>query len=190
MRASIHTGTITIILLIYSLTTFSQSKVDRAFNNYKTSESASLDLSKARLKTIPIPVFELKDIAVLDLRKNKLETLPIEIEKLKKLNALDLSSNRLRSIPSAICQLKNLNHLVLGNNPISVLPSCIGELKMLRMLDVWGTEILWLPESLQKIEGLTIDLQGVSMNKGRQKELTETFPNVTFKLSAPCDCPD
>lgn len=96
----------------------SMSDLAIAIRHCKRSRSSKLDLSSRELKSLPVEIWDLKNLEELDLSNNKLDTLDEKIGGLTGLKFLDLSNNNLLSLPRTILGLKALVNLNVSYNPL------------------------------------------------------------------------
>jgi Leucine-rich repeat (LRR) protein len=144
-----------------------------------------LSLSNKSLKSIPLSVFELKNLQFLDLRNNQISSIPNEILQLKnlqflvmannelqiipaflnqmlQLKSLDISENRLMSLPNGLNALKNLEELNIENNRFQKIPEEVCKIGSLQILKIWGNPVNEAPKglcSISKLEELFIDTE-------------------------------
>jgi len=123
-------------------------------------EHKTSDLSLADLELESCPnIFhypELQHLKILDLSKNKLRELPISIGLLKNLQSLDVCNNQLKELPLSIGLLKNLEDCALSHNNFIVLPESIGLLTNLKILSLNNNFFKALPESMCLLKNLQI----------------------------------
>ncbi|CDP17163.1 unnamed protein product [Coffea canephora] len=98
-----------------------------------------LDLRKAGLQKISVPVDHLKHLRYINLSENKIQRLPEGICKLLALQTLKLiNCDELRELPSGLKNLINLRHLDLNTwGKLEVMPSKLGRLTNLLTLYVF-----------------------------------------------------
>lgn len=132
------------------------------------------------LETIPVSLFDLKNLAEVDLSNNVLCSIPDAIGTLTNLTHLvlrnnvltdndfpkdlsglahnlkylNLSGNNLTSIPPPILQLTGLRDLFIGGNQIEEVPPGIKELSRLRFLYLGGNLLRKLPAEICRLEHL------------------------------------
>lgn len=92
-----------------------------------------LNFSHNYLGSLPITLFQFKNLKELDLRDNKLSCLPDNLGDLKELELADFSENNLTELPQSIGRLKKLITLRISHNKIKQLPWLINnkELKFI-----------------------------------------------------------
>ena len=95
------------------------------------------------------------NLASLNLSRNKLRNLPVEINQLSKLQFLNLYYNRLQKFPQIVTQLPNLQQLHLDNNQIRSLSVTIKNLIKLEQLWLGGNFLRQLPIELGQLTSLT-----------------------------------
>jgi Leucine-rich repeat (LRR) protein len=94
------------------------------------------------LTTVPMEVFDRRDLRVLDVSHNTLTgALPAEVRHLQNLHTLDLSDNTFTGVPAEVGQLSKLETLDLSNNTLTGLPHELGNLQNLNVLDLRGNDI-------------------------------------------------
>lgn len=111
------------------------------FENLKSLRE--LNLSRNRLKNIPITVEKLSSLKRLYLPENQLTEIPSEIGKIESLNGIDLSHNRLRSLPSSIRNLRSLGVLNLLGNPIVYSSSCKDRLGRVELIEIFDDRAIF-----------------------------------------------
>ena len=105
----------------------------------ETNELVGLDLSSARIRSLPLGLLNYTDfLTEVRLNGNLLTGLPAEVGELRSLVILDLSDNLLTHLPPEIGKLTNLVELLLYNNRLHTLPPEFGYLYQLEMLGVEG----------------------------------------------------
>jgi Leucine-rich repeat (LRR) protein len=123
----------------------------------------TLDLSRARVKSIPIEIEKLNKLKTIDLKFNDLKEFPIGICQIETLTSLDLFNNEIEILPDYINKLINLENLCLDDNKINKLPNGIGDLKCLNSLDLNNNDITILPNEIGELTNL--EYLGLSYNK-------------------------
>ncbi len=113
-----------------------------------------LNLSKFKLKELPLSLFDLDHLEYLNLSGNELAFLPFNILYMRSLKKLDLSFNNLRVLPKEIFQLPNLIDLSINGNKISTLPPYIGQLTRLQSLSASYNQLTHLPKEIGELKGL------------------------------------
>lgn len=149
-----------------------------------------LDLSKKKLRKIPIEVFSLYNLQELNLSKNKLESIPSEIGNLTNLQKLNISANKISKLPSTIGNLTNLKELIANRNNINELPPEVGNLINLEKLDLWSNEIDKLPFEISKLQNnlKVLDMRVILINAEKQKAIIELLPETFIYFSKSCNC--
>jgi Leucine-rich repeat (LRR) protein len=149
-----------------------------------------LDLSKQKLRELPISIFSLYNLQELILVKNKLQVLPSEIGNLTNLQILNVSKNNLSELPSSIGNLTNLVELIANQNYIFKLPPQIGNLINLEKLDLWSNIIDVFPYEIANLKNnlKILDLRVVLINEEKQKVIADLLPNTHIYFSKSCNC--
>jgi len=149
-----------------------------------------LDLSRKKLKTVPIEVFTLFNLQVLNLSKNKIEIIPEGLGNLTNLQVLNISANKISKLPQSIGNLTNLVELIANRNIISELPKEIGNLINLEKLDLWSNEIDRLPSEISKLKDnlKVLDMRVILINAEKQKSIIELLPETLIYFSKSCNC--
>lgn len=107
--------------------------------NLETNELVGLDLSSARIRSLPLGLLNYTDfLTELRLNQNLLTSLPPQVGELRSLAILDLSDNSLAFLPPELGKLTNLVELLLYNNRLSTLPAEMGYLYQLESLGMDG----------------------------------------------------
>ncbi len=102
---------------------------------------------------------------------------------------LSLVRNQLVTFPKWVCNITSLKELSLGNNEIVSIPECICELTQLEKLDLWGNNIYRLPDCMYRMPKIReVDMTAMQYNIEEQENFIQSFPNINFKFSDPCDC--
>jgi Leucine-rich repeat (LRR) protein len=73
---------------------------------------------------------------VLDVSRNKLKELPVKLHFMQRLQYLDFSHNAFSKFPSKLCQLNDLFFLKASHNSLSEIPACIHLYRALEHFDV------------------------------------------------------
>lgn len=148
-----------------------------------------LDLSKTKLKEIPMEVFQLYNLEMLDLSRNQIKSIPPEIKNLKKLRILDISRNKLEALPAEIGQLKDLEKLDAGRNDLFNIPPEMGNCESLEILSLWENNLSGLPATLKKIPVLKeIDMRNIMISDPMRAMLEEMLPGVKLLFTSNCNC--
>lgn len=91
----------------------------------------------------------MRSLRKLDLSKNKLKAIPLEVfTSLTSLQIFDASNNELEIIPEHISTLRCLSSIKINRNKLEYLPKNIGCLSHLRLLDVSSNKLRTFPESI------------------------------------------
>jgi len=88
----------------------------------KLGEITELFLNGLHLNTIPIEVFELKNLKRFDFVDNELKEIPLGFVSLEKLESLTLFENKIEEIPIEIIFHKTLKKLDVSGNPLTSIP--------------------------------------------------------------------
>lgn len=107
--------------------------------NLEENELVGLDLSSARIRSLPLGLLNYTDfLTELRLNCNLLTTLPPQVGDLRSLVILDLSDNSLSFLPPELGKLTNLVELLLYNNRLCTLPAEMGYLYQLENIGLDG----------------------------------------------------
>lgn len=101
--------------------------LDQFLQGKNLNKITSLNLSGEGYRTIPLVVFQCRNLRKLDLSHNNLTSIPKEIEQLHKLKVLDVSYNKLTHIPAPVCRLPMLKSLNANHNHIKTIPKQLGQ---------------------------------------------------------------
>jgi Leucine-rich repeat (LRR) protein len=105
----------------------------------EVSSNTIKNLSNQGLKSIPMYIFEDKNIEELDISNNQIiGSIQAEIRNLSQLKIINASNNIMTGIPAEIGWLKNLEIIDFSNNQITGLPYELGNLKNLKVLNLSG----------------------------------------------------
>ena len=149
----------------------------------------AISFKKHKLDSLPVELFEFKNLLYLNLEKNKLKTLPENFSSFSKLRVLDLGKNQFTVFPLLLCELKDLEILKFHQNEISYLPECIGNLVQLEELDLFKNPIRKLPQELAQLEKLKLlELRSIKFSPEFQQKWELALPNTRVMFDPPCDC--
>lgn len=112
-----------------------------------------LQISNAKLVTLPEELGNLLNLKTLDLHRNSIVELPTSIGLLKQLKNLDVSGNELQLLPENLSELTLLHTLNVNCNNLTALPSFSG-LENLSRLDVSHNKLTELPQGIYELEHL------------------------------------
>ena len=116
-------------------------EMEERFTPSNVIKGAALDLSGQGLESVPMYVFDQRNLSRLDLSNNQLTgALQAEVRHLSNLQILDLSSNQFTGVPAEVGQLNKLEELNLSNNELTGLPHELANLKNLKTLDLRGND--------------------------------------------------
>lgn len=172
---------------------FSQEKTVKFYTleelkNASIDSVYAIDLKKLDLYELPKEIFQFKHLQYLNLSKNKLQNTN-GLEHFPQLRYLNLERNKLQYFPVSICQLTQLETLIVNRNDFESIPSCIQYCQQLKTIDLFSTAVTSLPEEMTRIKTIElIDFSGVQINKSRQEQLRNMFPNAKLVLDPPCNC--
>lgn len=124
----------------------------------------TLDLSKNRLTTIPGEIGLFTMLKSLTLTNNRLFAISEEIGKLKKLETLILDHNEIVVLPKAINSLNALRTVSLMGNHIKEFPTVFCGLKHLDILNISHNRLTKLPDQVQELEVVELNLNQNQMN--------------------------
>lgn len=133
-----------------------------------------LDLSYARLETIPEELYSLcTSLQLLVLSDNKIRALSESIGKLSKLSRVSVNNNALQSLPRSLGKLQSLHTLDASNNKIASVPESIWLCSELTELNLSSNDIIELPDPPQMQQGYAAD------NEWRMSSAAATLPTAT-----------
>jgi Leucine-rich repeat (LRR) protein len=96
-----------------------------------------LNLSRNKLKSIPIEIGLLINLQELYLDSNSIDRLPQSLGSCQSLEILDVSYNNLKTLPVEILELKKLRRIFVGFNSFNILESKPGKsIKLLSLKDL------------------------------------------------------
>lgn len=148
-----------------------------------------LDLTRSRIRKIPLELFTLTTLQELILDRNKIKTIPSEIVQLENLQHLSVSRNRLTTFPPVLCNLRALVRLDLSSNEVDRIPDEIHRLQNLEELILWSNLIGYYPTTLMRMKSIkVVDLLHNEMSEPEQERVRKLLEGVDLKLSPPCDC--
>lgn len=112
-----------------------------------------LDISRNKLKSLPVQIRQLVHLRVLNLTSNELTEIPQELYSLTELQILSLSQNQIQVIPEDLpLALPNLITLRVAANLIDTLPSCLHLWRNMRHLQLGsvygGNRLIHLPDRI------------------------------------------
>lgn len=144
-----------------------------------------LDLAGNVFTSIPSEISAFKSLKRLNFNQNVLKSIPDEIGELSKLECLSLSTNKLTRIPPSIAQLSHLKEVYLSENRIRDFPVVFCKLKQLVMLDLSKNRITRIPDEVQDLQVLELNL-----NQNQISEVSESIANCprlkTLRLQENC----
>lgn len=131
----------------------------------------SLDFKNYKLQSIPLELFDLKNLEYLNLSNCSIQQLPSEIKKLKNLKTLIWENAELQSLPKEVGKLQKLENLFLSlkmediiqsyihiegflSNGLNELPKEFGKLKNLKTLTLQNIALIKLPKTFKKLQKL------------------------------------
>lgn len=148
-----------------------------------------IDLSKKKLKSIPLEVFNCPHLQELKVNKNDIRFIPEEIKNCTELQRLEMQFNRIDSLPMALFTLSHLKKLDLGYNDVFTIPDGIGDLQELEILALWDNPIGIYSHELLRLNNLKhLDLLNNPINESVQRALQEGLPHCQMHFSFPCQC--
>lgn len=106
--------------------------------------------------------------------------LPASLANLSSLEELELASCGLSEVPPQIAPLTKLRMLSLQYNNIHELPAFVGQLRKLKSLNLAGNGGITLPQTLEALDGVRIDLGNNHLSLNDQHELQKRFPKAVF----------
>lgn len=115
-------------------------------------------------------------------RRARSKSLPDTVGNLRKLEELDLGRNGLRSVPPQVASLRGLKKLGLDYNDLREVPSFVGQLTNLEELSLNSNGGVRLPQSLAGVKGLRVSMGNNALKLKDQKALRSRFPNIAFSF--------
>ncbi|XP_021915827.1 leucine-rich repeat-containing protein 40-like isoform X4 [Zootermopsis nevadensis] len=181
---------------------------DSVFQEAVEAEVTSVDISKNKLKEVPVGLkrltsritelnlscnalsvlpFELglsENLLYLDLQKNSLEDLPQSFESLSRLRELVISFNKFSEIPDCVYKLTSLENLIACDNRLTAIDvSGLSQLRRLATLHLANNDISHVPPELGNMTQLKcLELTGNSFRQPRHAILTKGTPGVLSYL--------
>ena len=147
------------------------------------SELIELNLSSNSIVHLTVDFTKLDKLKKLLLRKNRIQTIPEEISPLRKLQVLDVRYNRIAGISSAISSLQNLSMLLATHNSLEFLPVELASLPFLKVLDIYGNPLSTLPdEVIPKVGETTRELLTPLFRHLNNVTNTGSFENNRIKV--------
>ncbi len=117
MKKNIFIILIVLVWNIFYTDCFSQVNSAKSsglfFDTQNLSSITELNLSLKDINTLPVEVFEMKNLHILDISNNYLNAVPVEIKNLKELKVLMLYGNNIYELPLEISRLKFLKEIYL-----------------------------------------------------------------------------
>ena len=149
-----------------------------------------LDLSKQKLKAVPVEILDWTELREVILDRNRITTLGSELKAFVFLERFSANSNRITRFPKVFIEMDQLVELQLGDNLIDSIPLNIDEMKSLETLGLWANVIEYFPASLSDLDKLrSLDLLHNDMVLEEQEALRDWLSeDVQLILSAPCRC--
>ena len=148
-----------------------------------------LDLSKQKLSSFPVEIYQFVNLKELYMAKNKLVAIPADIKKLTQLEIVDFSKNKIEVLPTELFECFKLKKLIVNQNLISEIPHTIGKLKDLEYLDMWANSVGSVPEEIKECTKLKeIDFRVIEMTKSEQDKIKLLIPEVDVHFSPYCTC--
>lgn len=149
-----------------------------------------LNLSKSKLDTIPLEIFQMTNLIELDLSKNKIEEIQPLIGNLINLERLSMSNNKLVHLPKEIGRLKNLKYLGLNRNELTDLPAEIGDLDNLQVFEMWDNELNDIPDEMGKLQSLEVlEMRGILFTDEQQARIDSIIVKTAKVFMSPsCNC--
>ncbi|CAH2076190.1 unnamed protein product, partial [Iphiclides podalirius] len=133
---------------------------DEVFATAATVEVHIVDISKNKLKEVPIGIIRIKQtLSQLILSSNIIESVPREISECAHLQFLDLGKNCLSDLPMEFGNLKSMRELVISCNKFTKIPRCVYEMENLEILlaaENQVTEINVSSDALAKLRRLAV----------------------------------
>jgi Leucine-rich repeat (LRR) protein len=151
----------------------------------------SLDCSGQKWDSLPMEIFQFRNLKDLDLSKNKFSTLPQAFQIFDQLEKLNLGRNKFENFPLVICQLLLLKTLHLDRNQITLLPEQIADLQALEYLDLYANGIEQFGEGIFLLPALQVlNIEGVMYGTVFAKQLKARLPQTKVLIDPPCKCLD
>jgi Leucine-rich repeat (LRR) protein len=104
-------------------------------------ELRTLDLARQAIMDVSNNVREWTRLEDLDLSYNRMDELPEELLGIPSLKRVHLGFNRLAQLPEGMGAWSELEELILIDNPLTTLPDTLIDLKHLKLLDLRRTDI-------------------------------------------------
>lgn len=122
----------------------------------------SLDLSENRFTVIPEDITKFTLLKTLNVSTNKLEALPDILGVLVKVENLLASNNMIMYVTPSLKNMRNLKQVMLANNQITEFPLMLCGLEKLDMLDLARNKITAIPDGVQTLKAVELNLNQVS----------------------------
>ncbi|MBN3310052.1 MFHA1 protein, partial [Amia calva] len=113
-----------------------------------------LILRRNKFATVPLAVFELRQLTELDISHNCLSYFSEDVECLKSLKKLCISHNKIKCLPSRLGTLHCLEELDISFNELFELPRSFAHLKKLRTLDADHNKLAYFPQEILSLNDL------------------------------------
>uniref|UniRef100_A0A0K0FBP2 Leucine-rich repeat-containing protein 57 (inferred by orthology to a human protein) n=1 Tax=Strongyloides venezuelensis TaxID=75913 RepID=A0A0K0FBP2_STRVS len=135
-----------------------------------------LDASQNLITTIPSFIGTFINLKQLILNSNVINSIPEEIGLCQNLTKLELSGNKLTNLPDNLKCLEKLTTILLSKNLFTSFPKVLCDMINLEVVDLSENNIIELPEEIEKINCLELNLsfnnlQKLNDNLGKCKKL-------------------
>ncbi|XP_078673421.1 uncharacterized protein LOC144912269 [Branchiostoma floridae x Branchiostoma belcheri] len=106
-----------------------------------------MNLCRCDLVTVPLQVYQFKDVVTLDLSYNKIARITPDIADMRSLEVLLLKENLIKSLPLKMASLVKLRRADLSNNRlVKAVPEVLLGMNNLEELDLSGNQLTTFPE--------------------------------------------
>ena len=118
-------------------------------------DTKSLLISRYQLRSLPMEVTRLPNLAVLDLQHNEMRILPQEMEILQRLEEIILNQNPLGAVPPILANISSLSVIRADNCILTQFPAWAPSLPLLSIFSCTHNKLTEIPETIGRCLRLT-----------------------------------
>ena len=136
--------------------------IERLPKNVGQLHCNNLNLSKNKLRSLPVSFAQLTQIKNLIFYENEFEDIPEVLNGFNNLKHLDFYKNHIKEIPDFVGNMENMEQLFLSFNNIEEIPDTLRNLKRLKYFYIHHNELHFLPEWITEMD--SIERFGIGYN--------------------------